>query len=480
MKNKRRDFIRLAGLAGIGLAGAAGSGFTAEGGYGLNQAGSQPAGINLKSRQQRFNMSGYAAPGIDTVRIGIIGLGNRGNSHLMSMSNFEGVEIRALADLLSQRVEAAGKKIRAKGHNPELYAGSKDEWKKLCERKDVDLVVITTPWYMHAGMGVYAMEQGKHAASEVPAAGTIEECWQIVETAERTRRHFMMMANTSYGEFQMLTLNMARKGFFGEVVHGDCAYNANKMANNFSKTTYWDMWWLRQYASRKGNIYPIHGLAPVCEIMDINRGDRLDFLGSFESNDFGMGKRAGELAASDDFYKPFVGKEYRGNMNVTVIRTKKGRTIMLQHDATSPSPHSNIHGIYGTMGAALGEPLPARLCTGNQKWVSQEEFDILKERYTPEITRKMGELVKGGGHGGIDPLLQWRLIDCLRNGLPLDMDVYDAASWSSIVPLSQWSVLNRSNTIDIPDFTAGAWETNKRNMDINLELGGGNTGMMKG
>jgi hypothetical protein len=235
------------------------------------------------------------------------------------------------------------------------------------------------------------------------------------------------------------------------------------------------MWWLKQYATRKGNIYPIHGLAPVCQIMDINRGDRLDYLGSFESNDFLMDKKARELAASDDFFKQFVGKDYRGNMNITTIRTKKGRTIMVQHDATSPSPHSNIHGIYGTMGAALGEPLPARLSVGKQAWVSQEEFNSLKEKYTPYLTSKMGEVVKGGGHGGIDPLLEWRLIDCLRNGLPLDQDVYDAASWSSIVPLSEWSVKNRSNSIDIPDFTSGSWETNKRNMDINLENGGGST-----
>ena len=464
--SKRRDFIKLAGGAGLGIMGT-GQGFA---------SGDQKDKIKAgRVHKQVFNMSGYAAPKLDTVRVGVIGLGNRGLSHLMSMSNFEGVEMKALADLLPGKVESAGKRIRAKGHNPTLYAGSKDEWKKLCEQSDVDLVVITSPWYMHAEMGVYAMEHGKHVASEVPAAGTLEECWAIVETSERTKKHFMMMANTSYGDFQMLTLNMARKGFFGEIVHADCAYNASKMANNFSKTTYWDMWWLKQYATRKGNIYPIHGLGPVSQIMDINRGDRFDFLGSFESRDFMMNERAKELAETDDFFKPFVGKDYRGNMNVTVIKTKKGRTIMVQHDATSPSPHSNIHGIYGTKGAALGEPAPARISVGKQAWVSQEEFNILKQKYTPEIIKRMGELLKGGGHGGIDTFLEWHLIDCLRNGLPLDQDVYDAASWSSVVPLSQWSVLNRSNTIDVPDFTSNKWETNLRNMDINLENGGGNT-----
>ena len=473
MKNKRRDFLKLAGLAGIGLAGGGISkGFAS----GNSNAGSTELSKLIRqygqSHIQHFNMSGYAAPKIDTVRVGIIGLGQRGPSHINTMILIEGVEIKALCDLIPEKAEAAKKKLKGTGHNPVLYAGNKDEWKKLCARNDIDLVIITTPWYMHTEMAVYAMEHGKHVASEVPAAGTIEECWQLVETSEQTRKHCMMMENYAYMEFQLLTLNMARQGFFGEVVHGDCAYNTSKMKNNFSKKMYWDMWWLKQYASRKGNIYPTHGLGPVCQIMDINRGDRLDYLVSVESKDFMMADKAGKLAARDDFFKPFVGRDFRGNMNVTTIRTKTGRTIMLQHDATSPSPHNLIHGIYGTKGAALYDPQPPKLSTGNHEWASQEEFNSLKEKYTPEIMSKMGGIAKESGHGGSDLLLGWRLIDCLRNGLPLEQDVYDAASWSSIVSLSEWSVRNRSGSIDIPDFTTGAWKTNKRNMDINLERGG--------
>ncbi|MBE9510162.1 MAG: Gfo/Idh/MocA family oxidoreductase [Bacteroidetes bacterium] len=473
MKIKRRNFLKLAGLAGFGVAGGGiskgfVSGHSDTGGTGLPKLIKEYG----QSHIQHFNMSGYAAPKINNVRVGIIGLGQRGPSHMHTMSLIEGVEIKALCDIIPEKAKAAKKKMKGTGHNPVLYAGSKDEWKKLCERNDIDLVIITTPWYMHTEMAVYAMEHGKHVASEVPAAGTIEECWQLVETCERTLKHCMMMENYAYMEFQLLTLNMARQGFFGEVVHGDCAYNTSKMRNNFSKKMYWDMWWLKQYARRKGNIYPTHGLGPVCQIMDINRGDRLDYLVSVESNDFMMAEKARKLAAQDNFFKPFIGKDFRGNMNVTTIRTKKGRTIMLQHDATSPSPHNLIHGIYGTKGAALYDPQPPKLSVGNHKWVSQEEFNSLKEKYTPEIIGKIGEMAKGSGHGGSDLLLDWRLIDCLRNGLPLEQDVYDAASWSSIVSLSEWSVHNRSDSIDIPDFTAGAWKTNKRNMDINLERGG--------
>ncbi len=473
MQSKRRDFLKLAGLTGVGLAGG---GFT----KGFAHEGPNEEAPNLPqfikqyglSREQQFNMSGFAAPKIANVRVGIIGLGQRGPSHVQRMSILEGVEIKALCDLLPEKAEASKKKLEGTGHHPDLYSGARDEWKKVCERDDIDLVIITTPWYLHAEMGIYAMEHGKHVASEVPAAGTIEECWKLVETAERTRKHFMMMENYVYMEFQLLTLNMARQGFFGEVVHGDCAYNTSKMGNNFSKSLYWDMWWLKQYAWRKGNFYPTHGLGPISYVMDINRGDRLDFLVSVESDDFMMNIRAKELATTDDFFRPFTGKDYRGNMNVTTIRTKKGKTIMLQHDATSPSPHNLIHGISGTRGTALYDPQPPRFAAGNHQWVSQEEFEKLKEKYTPKLFTKMGTITRESGHGGSDLLLSWRLIDCLHNGLPLDQDVYDAASLSSVVPLSEWSVRNRSNSIDIPDFTSGAWETNKRNMDINLEKGG--------
>lgn len=477
MKVKRRNFVKLAGLGVMGI-------FTSPKAMALKNTKIENIGNLLQGQKHIFNMSGYAAPKINTVRIGIIGLGNRGPHHLRTLIRIEGVEIRALCDLLPERAEAAKKILEGTGFQPELYAGSKDEWKKLCEREDIDLVIITTPYYMHAQIGIYAMKQGKHVASEVPAAATIEECWELVQTSERTRKHFLMLENYAYMEFQLLTLNMARQGFFGEVVHADCAYNTSKF-HSFGKNTYWNMWWLKQYASRKGNIYPTHGLGPVCQVMDINRGDRLDYLVSVESKDFMMNAMAKKLAEKDDFYEPFAGKDYRGTMNVTTIRTKKGRTIMLQHDASTPRPHSLKHGIYGTERAARLDPPPSRI-SGERfhyvtpykifkeysEWATQEEFNILKEKYSPEISKKMYDITKESGHGGSDLMEDWRLIDCLRNGFPLDQDVYDAASWSSIIPLSEWSVYNRSNSIDIPDFTAGSWKTNDRNMDINLEKAG--------
>jgi len=474
MKNNRREFFEKTGRVGLGMAGS-----------GILQSSTLAMALNAemdtasvskqleKAHVQRFNMSGFAAPPLEKVRIAIIGTGQRGPAYIDNMQHVEGAEIKALCDIRPENVQAAKLRLAGTAHHPDVYSGAED-WKRVCERDDIDLVIITTPYYMHTMMAVYAMNHDKHVASAVPAAATIEECWDLVQTAEKTRRHCKMLENISYMPFRLLTLNMARQGGFGEVVHGDCAYNSSKMANNFSKTFYWDMWWLKQYASRRGNIYPTHGLGPVSSIMNINRGDKFEFLVSVESNDFMMKAKAQELAATDDFFKPFAAKSYRGNMSVTVIRTTMGRTIMVQHDATDPSPETYIHGIYGTKGAALQYPQPPRLAVGNHAWVSQEEFKELEDKYTAKITRKLLDLAiqLKSGHDGTDLLESWRLIDCLRNGLPLDMDVYDAAAWSSIVPLSQWSVLNRSNSIDVPDFTAGAWKSNKPNMDINLEMGG--------
>jgi hypothetical protein len=316
------------------------------------------------------------------------------------------------------------------------------------------------------------MERGKHVAIEVPAAVTVDECWQLVKASEKTRKHCMMLENCCYDFFELMTLNMARQGFFGDIVHTEGAYIHALLDLNFQKDGYWDMWRLKENIGMNGNRYPTHGLGPVCQVMDINRGDKMDYLVSMSSLDNMMGEKAKELAAKDDFYKQFVGKPFRGNMNTTVIRTNKGKTIMLQHDVTTPNVYSRIHKISGTKASALKYPLPGKISVGHDKWLSDQELKALEEKYQPPIVRKVGELAKKvGGHGGMDFLMDWRLIDCLRNGLALDQDVYDAALWSAIAPLSDWSVKHRSNSIDVPDFTAGSWKQNKP-VDILLEQGG--------
>jgi len=461
MKENRRNFLKLSGLTGLGILGHA----MVEGMQGANDQ------QNVSAGQQHFNMCGYAAPKLETVRIGFVGLGNRGADAVERMRHIEGVEIKALCDIRPEKVNAVRKTLENSPHHPEIYSGNAEDWKKLCERSDIDLVYIATPWSLHTPIAVYAMNQGKHACTEVPAAKTLEECWQLVDTSERTKKHCMILENCCYDFFELLTLNMVRQGLLGDIVHGEGAYIHDLLDGNFSKTKYYDMWRLKENF-RNGNLYPTHGLGPVAQVMNINRGSKMESLISMSSNDFLMAAKAKELAARDDFYKRYADKTFRGNTNTTTIRTDKGLTIMLQHDVSSPNVYSRIYKISGTKGSALKYPLPGKISLGLDSWASGESYQNLENKYNPDIVKRIGEEAKKlGGHGGMDFLMDWRTIDCLRNGLPLDIDVYDAALWSSIAPLSEWSVANQSKPIAVPDFTRGSWKSNLP-VDNTLQKGG--------
>lgn len=434
------------------------------------------SGYKTKSNQYN-NMCGYRAPILKTVRTGFVGVGNRGYSNLNQMTFLDGVEIKAICDIAQFRIDEAQQLLQKRGlPTARVYTGSNDAWRGLCENPDIDLISIAVPrGPLHARISVYAMECGKHVAVEVPAVATVDEAWNIVETSENTMKHCYMMENCCYDFFELLTLNMARQGFFGDIIHGDAAYlHFQKI---YEKTRDNDMWRLEESQYHNGNIYPTHGLGPVCQIMNINRGDKLSHMVSMSSDDFMLGKNVAELASSDPFYQKFNTDSYRGNINTSIIRTEKGRTIMLQHDTTSPRVYSRIHAISGTRAAAQKYPLPARISVGDE-WLNEEEMKKVNEQYMPKIVKRIGDMAQEvGGHGGMDFLMTWRLIDCLRNGLPMDIDVYDAATWSVITSLSQWSLSNNSRPIEVPDFTRGAWQGNQP-VDISLSEGG-NTSVKK-
>jgi predicted dehydrogenase len=469
MSTNRRNFIRNLTLGTGAL--ATGFPFTnAQAEESLDRA------YEMAGRKQRFNMSGYAAPKMDKVRVAIVGLGMRGSGAVQRLSNIEGLEIKALCDKIADRVTKAQAGLDKK-NLPKATAYSGDNgWKDMISKEEIDLVYICTPWSLHTPMAVYAMEHEKHVACEVPIAVTLDECWQLVETSEKTRRHCMMLENCCYDFFEMLTLNMARNGMFGEVIHAEGAYIHDLRDLNFSKNGYVDMWRLKENY-RNGNLYPTHGLGPIAQCMNINRGDQMTHLVSMSTNDFMMADMAKEKAAADPFYNQFVGKSFRGDMNTTMIHTEKGKTIMVQHDVTSPRPYSRIHLVSGTKGVASKYPSPERIAFGHS-WIKENELKDLYEKHTPALIKHVGDIAKQvGGHGGMDFIMDWRLIDCLRNGLPLDQDVYDGALWSAIAPLSERSVAKRSRTVDVPDFTRGSW---KSNAPVNLTLdGGGNTKVRK-
>ncbi|MFO7615490.1 MAG: Gfo/Idh/MocA family oxidoreductase [Bacteroidales bacterium] len=453
-RSNRRDFLRIA------AGGAAAVGLGVSGSFGRSDMNAGDIPPRAPGQQ---SVMGLACEPLETVRIGVIGLGMRGMEAVGRLLYIDGVSITAVCDVIPDRVMQA-KKIVTDRNLPEPvgFSGGPDDWKKMCGMEEVDLVYSCTPWDLHVPNAVHAMRNGKHAALEVPAAMTVEDCWLLVDTAEQTRRHCMMLENCCYDFFELATLNMARNGVFGEIMHAECAYIHDLRWLKFEKTNgYYDMWRLKYSIAHNGNLYPTHGLGPVAQIMGINRGDRMEFLTSMSTSQVGMSLYAKETFGINS---PQAQQGYKlGDMNTTLVQTALGKTIMIQHDTTSPRPYSRIHLISGTRGMAQKWPVrKIALEPDAHQWLPDDEFDRLIEKYEHPLARKVGEVArKVGGHGGMDYIMDWRLIECLRKGLPLDQDVYDAAAWSSIVELSEVSVNNKSNSIEIPDFTRGAWKEAK-------------------
>ena len=449
MKLDRRSFLQVAVLASLGAAGCRSLGW-----------GGAAKGAP---------MMGFAAPEMEKVRIGVIGIGARGGGAVSRLIRVPGAEVVGLGDVHEERVTAqlakfeAGKKAQPK----QLSYGSDDAWKRLCEAPDIDLIYITSPWKWHTPMAVYAMQCGKHAVCEVPAALSLDECWQLVDTSEQTRRHCMMLENCCYGFNEMLALNMCRQNVFGTLVHGEGAYIHERLNSLLAPKKYPSDSWRREWAlHHNGTPYPTHGLGPICKCMNVHCGDRMTRLTSMSSNQFGLTEYCKEKFGPDSMEAGLVYQ--KGDMNITSIRTQLGRTIMMQHDTTSRRPYSRINLISGTRGLLADYPLRIALEPSTHDWLKPEEQTKTVEKYTHPLWAKSGAAaLAAGGHGGMDFLMDLRLMHCLTKGLPLDMSVYDAAAWSSIVDLSERSVRSGSDGINIPDFTRGAWQTTKpRDIDM--------------
>lgn len=413
-------------------------------------------------------------PAIDTVRVAFVGLGMRGSDAVRRFTYIPGVKIVALCDVYEDRVKGSNNFLTGRGlPAAQEYFGDTSAWRKAVAQQDVDLVYICTGWEPHTTIAVGAMKAGKHAAIEVPAAMSIDECWQLVNTAEQTRKHCMMLENCVYDNFEMTTLNMAQQGLFGEVLHVEGAYIHDLRSMNFAEKgepgAYADMWRLKANTERKGDIYPTHGLGPVAQILGIHRGDKMNYLVAMNTKQAGMTEYAKKKFGADSDYTK---RDYKmGDHTTTMIRTENGKSMMIQHDVTSPRPYSRIHQVSGTKGFAqkwpnTGIALESDSTAANEnyqnlnahEYVSLETFAKLMSDYQHPVIKQVGALAQEvGGHGGMDFVMDYRLIYCLRNGLPLDMDVYDAAEWSCLTELTGLSIDNNSAPVAIPDFTRGAW-----------------------
>ena len=401
---------------------------------------------------------------IPIVRVAFIGLGMHGPSAVQNITHIEGVEIVALCDIEKDRVEKVNTMLESRGFPKALeFYGSEDVWRQVTALPNVDLVWISTNWQTHAMMAVQAMKDGKHVAIEVPAAISMEEIWELINTSEQTRKHCIQLENCVYDFFELTTLNMAQQGLFGEIIHGEGAYIHGLQP-------YWDLyhnnWRMDFNRKHRGDVYPTHGLGPVCMAMNIHRGDKMNYLVSVDTKAIGnpeyIKQKTGEIVT--DFRN--------GDHTTTLISTEKRHTMMIQHNVTSPRPYNRLYQLTGSKGFAnkypiegialdgdnFSDELPDYQSLNGHSFVSDEIRKELMQKYKHPIVIDIEEKAQEvGGHGGMDFIMLYRLIYCLQKGLPLDMDVYDLAEWCCLVPLTEISLDNGSMPVQIPDFTRGAW-----------------------
>jgi predicted dehydrogenase len=409
-------------------------------------------------------MGDFAAPKLEKVKCAFIGVGARGSGHASQIAAIEGTEIVGICDLDAGRAQGSGDSAKGQGHSPKLYTGDDNAWRKMLEETKPDAVFIATPWELHAEQAIGAMKTGSHAFVEIPIALTLQEMWEIVKTSETTGRHCMLMENVNYGREELLYLNMVRQGVIGELLHAEAAY-IHELRGQMEGGDSTGSWRTHHYAKRNGNLYPCHGLGPVAQYMNLARGeDNFRRLVSFSSPAKGRALYAGK---SDKLTMPeFKSLEFQcGDINTSIIKTQLGRTILVQWDETSPRPYSRHNLIQGTLGTLKGFPNGMAIEGATQsfhEWTSTEEFNALAEKYEHPLFKRMGELAqKMGGHGGMDFLMLYRIIECLRNGEPLDQNVYEGCFWSAVSPLSEKSVAEDGMPQDFPDFTRGNWKTTK-------------------
>jgi predicted dehydrogenase len=438
----RRNFIVRTAMSGAGLVIA-----------------NEIVGENLLAatpkKSANATMIGVPFEARERVRLGIIGVGGRGSSLLRDLLTVDGVEVRAICDLVPEKVAAAQKAVTDAGQpKPAGFSKGDSDFKNL-NQLDLDIVYIATPWNWHVPMAVDAMKNSKHAAVEVPAATTLQECWDLVNTSEATRKHCVILENCCYGSSEMMVLEMVRDGFFGEITHGEAAY-LHDLRGIVTANEGEGLWRRVPHIQRNGNLYPTHGLGPVAHYMNIHRGDRFDYMVSVSSAEASLSAYVKAKFPEGD---PKRAEKYIcGDMNTSIIKTVKGRTILLQHDVVNPRPYSRLNMIQGTKG--IFADYPARVFVDGQKDEEWQKIDAFKDKYEHSLWKNNGEMArKTGGHGGMDYIMNYRLMDCIKRGLPPDIDVYDAAAWSAPTPLSEASVAQKGASQKFPDFTSDHWKT---------------------
>jgi len=413
-------------------------------------------------------LGGFAAPKLETIRAAFIGVGHRGKGHIRNFSRLTQTEVVAISDLYQDNVDKAAAIVQEEqpqNNNPiALYAGEDTLWKKMLEEVRPDVVFISTNWANHAPMAIAAMEAGAHAFVEVPLALTTDELWAIVNTAEKTQKHCMMMENVNYSRDELLFLNLCRQGLLGDLLHAEAAYIHELRWQMEEQERGTGSWRTYHYANRNGNLYPTHGLGPVAQYMNLARGeDTFDTLVSFSTPALGRKAYAQKNYPEDHKWNQLNYKG--GDLNTSIIKTQLGRTVMVQWDETSPRPYSRLNLIQGTLGTLAGFPTRVALEGGvlgitkdHHSWVQGEAMAAVYEKYDHPLYKRLNSQAKGSGHGGMDGIMMYRIVECLQQGQPLDQNLYEGCFWSAVSPLSEASVASGGQPHQFPDFTRGQWK----------------------
>jgi len=430
----------------------------------LKSAASASLALGLASSLSRLEGGGSERP----VRLGFVGTGNRGTGLLETMIAVGGVEIPAICDINQAHIQRAARVVEeGLGRKPELYDRGPEDYRRLCEREDLDAVMTATPWELHTPVMLAAMEAGKYGATEVPAAVTVDECWQLVETSERTGKPCMMLENECYYRYAMLILNMVANGMFGELLHCEAGYQHDvrylrgvegKIGPNGEL-----LWRGRHAVTRNGNLYPTHPIGPASWCLNINRGDRFTYLVSMSTKSRGMNYKIARMFGADH---PNARRKYAlGDINTTLIATENGLTVTLYHDTQSPRPYDEIfrvQGIRGIYSRTLRKFYIEGRSPEEHTW---EDARSYYEEFDHPIWRRLGEEAVKHGHDGADFITQHQFLEAVRQGVQTPIDVYDTATWSVISPLTEKSVAAKSSAVDMPDFTRGRWKE-RREVEI--------------
>jgi len=370
----------------------------------------------------------------------------------------DNVDIIAICDVTPANLARSQKAVTDAGRpQPKGYGdrGLRD-FERMIGEENLDLVFTATPWEWHAPVMLAAMRSGKHAATEIPLGVNLEQVWELVETAEKTRRHCVMMENCCYDRPEMMILNMLRQGLFGELLHAECGY-LHDLRRHKLTDFYYDRWRVKHSIARNGDLYPTHGIGPVAQWMDVNRGNQFDYLVSMASKSRGLNVWAAEHIGANS---PEAKQTYAlGDVVTTLIRTRNGQTIQITHDTDSPRPYSRNILLQGTKGLVRKYPEAKIYIEGRSPHDRWEELQAYRQQYDHPLWKGLDERATGGGHGGMDYIEDFRLVQCLRQGAPMDMDIYDGAAWTAVIMLSEQSIAERSRSVEFPDFTRGAWRT---------------------